>query len=150
MVEHLQKLDFVLNYFKNKKEFSATYNYSLIEMYVKRTPEMNITILMLKEILEKLVSDGYLTKTEKSTGLTSYNISFKGLVFEGYVSSYIASQKEKIRVNMLEEEQRALAYSQKEISQKMNNLTLWVAIGTIIAAIYYLLEIWKFFFEKDS
>ncbi|WP_129021313.1 hypothetical protein [Edaphocola flava] len=150
MIEHLQKLDFVLDYFKKKKEFSATYNYSLIETYVKRTPEMNITTLILKEILEKLVSDGYLTKTEKPTGLSYYNISFKGLVFEGYVLVYTLSQKEIQRVNMLEQEQRALAYSQNQVAEKTKNLTVWVAIGTIIAAVYYLLEIWKFFFEKDS
>lgn len=139
MIEHLKKIDFVLNFFKSKQDLDASFSYTIIENHVKRTSELKITVTMLREILKKLVNDGYITERKQEEGYQSiYHVSFEGLVFEGYVHENEANHKEQERLHTLENRQLAL-------SRRMNALTAIVAVGTIVAAVYYLMEILKSF-----
>lgn len=138
MIEkHLEQIDFVLNFLKSKQDLDASFSYMIIENHIKRTPELNITITILREILKKLVNDGYISEKITPGIQPIYNVSFEGLVFEGYVHENEANQKEQERLRILENRQLAL-------SRRMNVLTLVVAIGTTVAAVYYLLEIVKY------
>lgn len=99
----------------------------------------NITAGRLIKILNKLSNDNFVEVEEikphlgsmvLSYGISTYKISFNGLVQDeigGYKAIYLENNK------------------LKNIQKWQFRLTLYIGLGAIIASIYYILEIWKFF-----
>lgn len=139
MIEkHLEKIDFVFEYIKSKKDLDAVFGYVNIRTRVDRTPELGITTQMLNEIIKRLVKDGYIVEQKRPNEQNVYSITFDGLIFEGYVHENASIRKEQERLRTLENHQL-------ELSKRMNFLTSVMAVGTTVAAIYYLIEILKHF-----
>ncbi len=104
-------------------------------------PKLNSVdfIIDLPEILEQLTIDGYLIENKEREWDKIYSISFKGKIFSkngGYSELERTKNAENIRVGNVEKRQRAY-------ESNMVRLTWILAIGTTVAAIYYLLEIIK-------
>ncbi len=101
-------------------------------------------------IIDKLIDDGYVKKyiisvvnlnTKDSVDTPHFEITFKGKMFiqeGGYEGHYLKLASESIRLGKLDE-------NQKSTNENMVFLTRVVAFGTTVAAIYYLLEVLKYF-----
>lgn len=132
----LEKIDFVLTFIKIKMEVSAYWGYGIIWTHVEKTTELKINKTLFDEIINKLKEDCYIVDNETKDAC---RVTFKGLTFNGYVSEQLSHQEENARLRTLEE--------------KTLKLTIWttrltwiIAIGTFVAAIYYLLEILNHWF----
>ncbi len=139
----IQQLDFVLSSLDN---YSKTIN--------EIQKELNLEISTFKDvrmILEKLVKDKYAQEIKEEvryegpaflkppggTWSYSYKLSFEGKVFiqqGGYREQFKVNVAENIRLDNLEKRQKHFEWNQTLL------LTL-VAVGTLIAAVYYLMEI---------
>lgn len=101
-------------------------------------------------ILNKLIEDGYCKKylipivninTNESVNTEHFEITFKGKIFiqeGGYVGNFQRLESQKIQAD----EYRT---HQMHLQTKLNRLTCWIAVGTVVAAIYYTIEILKYF-----
>ncbi|MFE3872203.1 hypothetical protein ACFX5F_13320 [Flavobacterium sp. ZS1P70] len=117
----------------------------------------NIDNAILKSALLKLVKDGYVNQNSENTTdqlfdtpRTNYfyNISFEGRVFiknGGYENQNRENQKKENWNNEMTERQNALEEQQSSNQFQLVLLTWVIAIGTLVAAAYYLIEILKFF-----
>jgi hypothetical protein len=124
-----EKIDFVFFYIKDKIQVGGHWGYNNIWNYVERTPEIGINKIMFDEIIKKLKEDGYITEKNIPEAQPVYNMTFKGLLFNGYNQEYKETQK--------------LQQNVASLSSRTFWLTVVIALGTLIAAIYYLIEIWK-------
>jgi hypothetical protein len=78
-----EKLDSILFFIKKKTDLGASINAKYIwNLYVERTPELEIEQLLFQDILDHLVNDGYLSKRD---GV--YHLTVNGRAFRGYVHS---------------------------------------------------------------
>lgn len=135
-MEPLQKIDAVFFFIKKSSDVGAMINDNYIwGMYVNKTSELEISRLMLIEILQKLVEDGYVRRVDHPDGGSStYHITFKGLIFEGY-------EKERENLNRERDAIRNLERANARRSNDLNQMTAFIAFGTIMAAAYYWIEI---------
>ncbi|MBO9150761.1 hypothetical protein ACFOTA_00960 [Chitinophaga sp. GCM10012297] len=134
----LAQIDAVFFWLKDKLSTGGYYGYHNIENFVTRTPELKINITLLKEILKRLEADGYVSRMQPAGGGQEvYNVTFKGLVFDGYV---IEDEEKKLSAN--------IAKITVNNSQNLNRLTFWLVIFSGIAALYYAVELYKFFWCK--
>lgn len=104
----------------------------------------------LDNYLSILIKDGYVKEVEEFSEITSskikyYSLTSEGLSFIGYVDTHYSKLS-------LEQENKLLRLSQIELNRstlstnrRMIWLTRWIALGTIIAAAYYTIEILKFY-----
>ena len=138
----LQQIDAVFFWLKAKALNGGYYGYQNIENYVKQTPELGINTTILKEILRRLIEDGFITRTSPPQGIPGqsvYNVSFKGLLFDGYVKAKESADAEV-------EFQKGVAKATLQNAELLNRLTKWLAVFAGISALYYLVEMAKFFF----
>lgn len=134
-----EQIDFVFFYLKEKIQYGGSYGYQNILNRVIATPEANIKVTLLNEILLRLEQDGFITKSIIPNAQPVYQITFKGLLFDGYTKSHQA----------LNEKERFENYVQSQNIKNgkyLNRLTLILAIVTGIAAVYYILEILNHWF----
>jgi hypothetical protein len=104
-------------------------------------------------ILNKLIKDGYVefsdhirndTTKEMNGPVRKYIISFEGLDFLLNRGGY--QELERIRVksdqthDLLLSHEESIKADQIKRDESLKKLTRWIAVGTIIAGIYYLLE----------
>lgn len=92
------------------------------------------------EILEKLSKDGYLKETKYQVG-SCYATTFEGKWFisqGGYVGKFAALDAEKRKDEFF------VSQSLRN-GRMLNLLTVLLAFGTLIAAWYYGIEIWKYY-----
>ena len=85
-----------------------------------------------------LLEDNYLKSVDPLI------ISLNGLIFKrngGYNQKEIQIEAENLRIKTLENDLR-------KSSKGLTTFTGIVALGTLISALFFLLEIWKFFFLK--
>lgn len=129
----LEKIDFVFNFIKNKIEIGGDWGYYNIWNHVEQTKELQINETLFKEIINKLKEDGLITETSGRYSQHTYHITFKGLTFQGY--KYQAEESQRL--------QRAVT----SLSVRTFWLTVVIAGGTFVAAIYYLLEILNHLFS---
>ena len=106
----------------------------------------------LRAILNKLIKDGYVEavlihhiniNTKEKISEDDYRITFEGKCFileGGYEGHFQRLASESIRLDILAESQRVS-------DGNMVFLTRVIAVGTSIAAVYYLIEIVKHFCE---
>ena len=98
---------------------------------------------MLVEIIEKLVSDKYIQELGKvgESYFGYYSLTLEGKCFkikDGYLGQFGRMNAENIRVEKLE-------HSTRVNRRFLTWLTALIAVGTLVAAVYYALEILKFF-----
>ena len=101
-----------------------------IEDDLFKSRDMNVS-----EMVDFLYDNGYISKTNDSL----YTLSFRGIILKesgGYKQKIISETSENNRV-------ASLAISQHEQGKLLNRLTFWIALGTTVAAIYYLFELFR-------
>jgi len=135
----LEQIDFVFFYLKDKIQAGGSWGYYNISNYIDKCPETKINKVMLTEIVQKLKDDGYITEKQMPEAQPVYHVTFKGLIFEGYTKEYETSMKETVWLKNIQ-------IQTLTTSRKLNILTWIIAIGTGIAAIYYILEIFSHWF----
>lgn len=150
-----KQIDFVFSYIKDKEEHSATFSKEYIwNLYVKQSPEMQINRMIYDEIMQKLEDDGYISKKSiYGSEQPSYNVTFKGRIFNGYENDYLSLNEQKARLLALEKKNQEFQILSSRNASKLNCLTLILAVGTSIAAIYYIFEIlnhWLCIYPKSG
>lgn len=117
----------------------------------------DIDNFIFKSAVLKFVKDGYVIEyseitTDRIFGgqITnySYDISFEGIFFiknGGYENGYQKNQKQQIEYSELKKKQSLLEEKQVSNQFQIVVLTWIIALGTIIAGVYYILEIFAFF-----
>jgi hypothetical protein len=142
----LEKLDKVLSFFVTSPSAKG---YSNLELILKRLWEENILTpegLEIQKILNKLAKDGYVDYRDhevyEQTGAFAgkkvervYSVTWEGIYFHD-IGGYSQSFHEKRRLTNLET-------NVQKLNKRAYFFTLIIAIGTSIAAIYYLIEILK-------
>lgn len=135
----LEKIDFVFFYIREKLVVGGNWGYNNIWNHVRDTKELDMNETMFKEIIVKLKNDGFLTEINGNNSQSGYHITFNGLIFQGYVTEELNNQKELHEV-------RSLRQATVDLQRVLNRLTCWIVIGSIVAAVYYILEILNHFF----
>ncbi|SDP55414.1 hypothetical protein SAMN05428975_1776 [Mucilaginibacter sp. OK268] len=88
----------------------------------------------IERYLDQLIDDGYIMLTADDAGTRIYIIKIKGLLFDGYEQQILSRISENTRLETLENSQRA--------NQTLTTwLTVLIAFGTLLAAVYYSIEI---------
>ena len=106
---------------------------------------------IFESALLKLSKDSYVFETNKYINeplKSDFNISFEGIVFiknGGYRQEALVAQRKEDAYALLNVEQKLHASSLLRVNERLASLTWIIAIGTGIAAAYYLLEILVFF-----
>jgi hypothetical protein len=138
--QYLVTLDKVLDLFRSGLFFDK--NDILKELLLKQELP-DLFSHNMDQVFDKLQKDGYLAfiKGTSKDDPDSYHITFEGQLFEGYLAQYRNKMENSNRIKNLEN-------STLENAKKLNTLTTWIAIGTIIAAVYYLIEIYNHFYPK--
>jgi len=129
--ETLAKIDHVFLKIKTMSGFDTRISYNYIaNLFVNTHPEIGINNLMLENIVNKLINDGYLTlnKAQSKDDVTTFNVTFEGQLFDGYVDKWEKENAEKQRVLALEE-------TNKDIINKTYILNKWVMGTAIVSAI---------------
>jgi len=127
-IESFKKIDFVLEYIKSNEVVYKEY-------LVKEMYSYGLTRIEVGRIIDKLKRDVYIIESINYLGIF-YAATFDSFMFLGYEKEYIFKLSENNRLGKLET-------AQMENQEKMTWLTTLVAVGTLIAAIYYLIEIIK-------
>lgn len=123
----IEKVDKILEFFKSRTDNAGIGKEYLWNLYIQKTPELEINRMLYEEILKMLIADGYLRETNREDAQPTYNLTLKGLAFSGYNNRELEVQDLKGRTKRLERWNLIL--------------TTLIAIGTLVAAIYYVLEI---------
>lgn len=154
-MEHIKILDDLLKYL-----VETEYNeFAYIRNDVNDKSEFlkNIDNRTLHSALLKLVKYGYVNQeSEKTTDRLFntprtdhyYRISFEGLVFiknGGYENEFHKSQSIESLKNEMIQRQNDLEEKQSRNQTQLVVLTWVIALGTLIAGVYYFLEILGFF-----
>jgi DNA-binding PadR family transcriptional regulator len=143
----IQKLDTVLkllqtqNSYKTKEEVTTILSQS-------GTP-MNEDDLI--RILDKLINDGFVIETKQDRNgnhiYARYLISYSGILFDNYASKFLLdaadAEQQRLEIDRL----RTLDLNVERNQTRLNRLTRWLAVGTIVLAV---MEIIKFLCEMDS
>lgn len=129
----LEKIDAILNFLKDRSDLSASFSKEYIwNLYVSKTPELDINRQVYEEILKKLVEDGYVREENEKNFQSVYHLTMKGLLFEGYLNNQKENQK--------------LLQTATSLSNGIFWLTTVIAIGSGAAAVYYIFEILNHFY----
>ncbi|WP_183567579.1 hypothetical protein [Mucilaginibacter sp. SP1R1] len=145
----LQKLDSVLIYLEQQKQPPIRSISEISRDLISLTNESELLL-----ILNKLISDGYAQfedrqvvyvdeEGEYTSKIRYYIITFDGRFFiltSGYVKenksiSYNSARMDTLKVDQIKRD------------KSIKNLTVWIAIASCIAGIYYLIEIYKEFYS---
>ena len=130
----LEKIDKILYFLKERSDIGAGFSREYIwNLYIEKTPELKINRHLYDEILKKLVEDGYIRETKNSMDQPVYYTTLKGLSFDGYQNIELEVLKLKKKSDLLAD--RSIV------------LTALVALGTLVSAVYYLLEILNHFYQ---
>ena len=152
-MNHIKILDELLKYLKETEHNQFVY----IRNDVNDKSEFlkYIGNSTLHSALLKLVKDGYVNQESEHTTDQIFNkprtnhyykISFEGLVFidcGGYENQIRENQKIETSRNEMIERQNALEEKQGRNQTQLVVLTWLIALGTLIAGVYYFLEILK-------
>lgn len=160
MNKELEILDGILKYLlKNgNNSFSTISDDAKLKKEFSQEVEKNT----LKSAFVKLEKDGHVNTNNQIIGMhmnqtpyivECYNISFEGIFFinsGGYEKEAQNNQKKEIESAELKKRQFLLEENHSSIQFQLLVLTWVIAIGTFVAAIYYLLEVLKFFGVLNS
>jgi hypothetical protein len=149
----IEKIDDVL-YALSNATYPITENNIFKLLYEK---SVEITHRELEAMLAKLVKDGYIVQFTLPLGTDiTYQITFDGMMiaYEGGYESLVWLKNKNVRLekNQIEMQktqtemmtkQLDIMSEQTQIQKSVKALTKWIAIATIIAAIYYSVELLK-------
>ena len=114
----LEKIDFVFFYIKEHTQFGGCVSEFAIQDRVKKTPETKITPTLLKEIINRLKTDKFITELILPEAQPVYHSTFEGVLFQGY--------------------------KKKAFNERVKNILYSVSlVAVIIAGLYYLIEVYK-------
>lgn len=122
----LEKLDILFQIFKDEQE--AISWHFIREMMEGKGVE--VSDFEIERYINQLRSDNYIM--QNSDGL--FLIRIEGLLFNGYADKIAIRAAENIRLENLESELR-------ENRRWTLYLTILIAVGTLVAAIYYCIEV---------
>lgn len=110
---------------------------------VEDMPELNTTEFLEKNqmLMRKLAKDELVLET-----ISHYVLTFEGMIFHakgGYAGDIAARNQVAIQQESAKAYQLELAEAQRSQAETLNVLTIWIAIGSVIAGIYYAVEIAK-------
>ena len=131
--ESLEQLDLFLNFFYAKKNLIPINN--AIDELIKITNLEQGNVVM---IIYKLETDEFLVRNKDEKQIM---ISFEGkLVKEngGYIK--LQERNESERLKNIEDQLRL-----ENLQTKTASLQKWIVIATVVAGLYYLIQILKFF-----
>lgn len=148
----LYQLDVVLRFIKNKNNPPKS---KIGEITKGVFNELGLHELVILQIVNKLIKDGYVDYDERNINshyppsfnapvdiVRDYFVTFEGNFFllkpGGYVRQEVLDLSENRQLEKLEN-------AQKVSRNQMNFLTGVIAVGTLVAAIYYGIEIYKEF-----
>ena len=155
MNKELEILDGILKYLLNNG--NNTFSYIKDDENLKSEIPQEVDKNTLASAFIKLVKDGYVNENKQTRGMnmnkTPYvvdccNISFEGIFFiknGGYRQASIEARRKEDAYELLNAEQKLHASALLSLNRRMVFLTWAIAIGTVIASIYYFLEILHFF-----
>ena len=114
----LEKIDFVFFYIKEHTQFGGSVSEFAIQDRVKKTPETKITPTLLKEIINRLKTDKFITELILPEAQPVYHSTFEGVLI--------------------------LGYKMKAFNERVKNILYSVSlVAVIIAGLYYLIEVYK-------
>ena len=154
-MEHIKILDELLKFLSKTEHTEFAYIRNEIEQKSNFLKEIDNPTL--HSALLKLVKDGYVNQKSKNgtdqlfnspRTYDYYTISFEGLVFidcGGYENQIRKNQSIESLKNEMTEQQNAFEEKQVRFQGQIAFLTWIIALGTLIAAVYYFLEILKFY-----
>lgn len=157
----LQVLDKILSILSNTDR-KIYYRVLEHELYQDTLFKVQLTDLIIKKSLEKLITENYITETKSvvfddflksDVEETVYEITWEGQFFisqSGYSGRYFRENELKERLTKIEDEQLLNSRIQTKQSENMTKLTRYIAILTGITTIYYLIEIFKMFFKCSN
>ena len=155
MINEIEILDGILKYLLNNGNNSFSHIKEDIKLKAEFSQKVENNTLASAFI--KLVNDGYVNVNEQTRGINMnktpyvvecYNISFEGSFFiknDGYRQASLEAQRKEDEYELLNGEQKLHATALLSLNRRMVLLTWAIAFGTLIAAIYYFLEILHFF-----
>lgn len=153
----IQQLDEVLRFLAISPYAKGIVSDADIHSHIN-TPSYKITESDLIKVLKKLVKDEYIlceeitghylnvrTLLEEPYKKDTYKITWEGNVFITYEGGYTNRilKKEKETRDLLE-----LNHKTQKTQTRMVTLTWILAVSTAIASCYYLLEIWKYYYDN--
>jgi hypothetical protein len=122
-LSQIKKLDTLFNLFKDEEVGIAVH--FIKEMM--RGKGVEVSDIEITRYINQLISDKYIMLTPEA----QYIIRIEGLLFEGYEQRLINNASENIRLGKLE-------IAQRENQILTTRLTILIAVGTLVASIYYL------------
>lgn len=130
----LEKLDILLSLFKNEEVAIGPF-------FIREMMEgqgATVSDSEIQRFINQLAADKYIMQDH------DYNwmIRIEGLLFEGYAQKITNTAAENTRLENIEQ-------AQKTNRNWMTFLTILIAVGTLVAAIYYGIEIWKFYCQTN-
>ena len=140
--DYIKELDFILfsliNEYENINDGVNFYQEEAPKTTKEMVTEMVVAKYALKEweinvLFHHLLIDKYIISIEPLT------ISLEGIVFEGsggYAEKSVQEKLESARIKKIESDLKKYSYG-------LMVFTGVVAIGTLISAIYFFIEIWK-------
>ena len=125
-----EKLDAILFFFKNEKRELER---PPIDIFYLKSAS-NCDIKEVEPILNKLVDDGLIEKTQIHPNYFKYKIKFEGILFNGYIN--------KSATDLLNE---------KQIKLNMRLMTLGTWLAAIFAGMVFAWQVWIWFYpvHKD-
>jgi hypothetical protein len=136
-----EKLDLILSHIIKSNEYSISFS-DYGEWATKIISDKPYEIGMY---FRKLESDGFI-KYVHNTQMLILTIDGEIFINSG---GYTAKHSETIRKAMIQEnilvQQQTLALKTAQINTRGLRIQLIIAIGTSIAAVYYLTELWEFY-----
>jgi len=152
-LEAIKVLDDVMSLFHKSKDRHFRLSISVITSFVnyhdRRLSDDECDI-----VLNKLIKDGFIVKRDNAYSSNDERLfgDDYSLTWEGYLS-YTVEGTYQLNHRLKHDEKDRL--DKLEIATKANRrwmtfLTVLIAFGTLVAAIYYGIEVWKFFFQKCS
>lgn len=125
---------------------------NIINKTIDRCKFLNeVETYTFESALLKLSKDGYVLETNKVINYplqSDFNISFEGIVFikdDGYEKQSQRTRQKEIEVSEIASRQSALELKNTRLQAQLVVLTCLISFGTLLSAIYYLLEILAFF-----
>lgn len=137
----IEKLDLVLKFFIESPHAFPLVHEEILLKYLATDIVGNA--VELKQILDKLFKDEYVNYELRSINggsiaVKHYKLTFEGDYFFRYEGGYLGKfKKEKENDAQLDFYRK----NQAEQAVRLNTLTTWISVGTVIAGVYYIGEI---------
>jgi hypothetical protein len=132
----IHKIDFNLNFFATSKMGQKYMPYLMI-LDVLHFPTNELTMILNKLVKDDCVARETITNAKSLEKSIDYRITFEGLLFYqqgGYEQELIRHRAENTRLDNIES-------SQRQFRRTQNVLLTLVAVGTLVAALYYSVEL---------